>query len=266
MLDDGEIRRRTTDIIQRFDVRPPNPDLPARALSGGNQQKLIIGREFELNPKLLLVSQPTRGVDIGAIEFIHREAREAARCRLRGAAGVCRARGSDVAVRPAADYSQGKNRRRSESENRDTRRSRIADDEGPLKLVRELFFPVVAVLAAFVVGGVFILAIGESPLETYRLMIGSALWWPDGIGYTLFLATPLIFTGLAVSVAFRAGLLNIGAEGQLYVAAFATAWVGIVFANLPAVVLVPHVLRCGDAGGRHLGRDSRNSEGAVRIA
>jgi len=43
------------------------------ALSGGNQQKLIIGREFELDPKLLLVSQPTRGVDIGAIEFIHRK-------------------------------------------------------------------------------------------------------------------------------------------------------------------------------------------------
>ena len=48
-------------------------ELPARALSGGNQQKLIIGREFELPPKLLLVSQPTRGVDIGAIEFIHRK-------------------------------------------------------------------------------------------------------------------------------------------------------------------------------------------------
>ncbi len=73
VLDEGEIRRRTVDIIGRFDVRPPNPVLPARALSGGNQQKLIIGREFELNPKVLLVSQPTRGVDIGAIEFIHRQ-------------------------------------------------------------------------------------------------------------------------------------------------------------------------------------------------
>jgi general nucleoside transport system ATP-binding protein len=73
ILDDREIRRRTVDIISRFDVRPPNPDLPARALSGGNQQKLIIGRELELGPKLLLVSQPTRGVDIGAIEFIHRK-------------------------------------------------------------------------------------------------------------------------------------------------------------------------------------------------
>lgn len=103
----------------------------------------------------------------------------------------------------------------------------------------KLLFPLVAVAAAFVVGGVFVLLIGDNPIETYRLLIGSALWWPDGIGYTLFLATPLIFTGLAVTVAFRAGLLNIGAEGQLYVAAFATAWTGIVFGHLPAAVLLP---------------------------
>jgi len=102
-----------------------------------------------------------------------------------------------------------------------------------------LLFPAIAVFAAFAVGSVFILAIGDNPLVTYGLLVGSALWWPDGIGYTLFLATPLIFTGLAVTVAFRAGLLNIGAEGQLYIAAFATAWTGIVLGNLPAVLLVP---------------------------
>ena len=102
-----------------------------------------------------------------------------------------------------------------------------------------LLFPVIAVVAAFAVGGVFIAAIGDNPFETYSLLVGSALWWPDGIGYTLFLATPLIFTGLAVTVAFRAGLLNIGAEGQLYVAAFATAWTGIVLGNLPAALLIP---------------------------
>ncbi|HEY0050820.1 MAG TPA: heme ABC transporter ATP-binding protein, partial [Pyrinomonadaceae bacterium] len=72
-LNASAIERRTREIIENFDVRPPNPQLAAKALSGGNQQKLIIGREFELNPKLLLVSQPTRGVDIGAIEFIHRK-------------------------------------------------------------------------------------------------------------------------------------------------------------------------------------------------
>ena len=73
LLDEEAIARRADVILRDFDVRPPNPALPARALSGGNQQKLIIGREFELPPVLLLISQPTRGVDIGAIEFIHRK-------------------------------------------------------------------------------------------------------------------------------------------------------------------------------------------------
>ena len=73
LLDNAAIRSRANEIIEGFDVRPANPDLPARSLSGGNQQKLIIGREFKVDPKLLLVSQPTRGVDIGAIEFIHRK-------------------------------------------------------------------------------------------------------------------------------------------------------------------------------------------------
>jgi len=73
LMNSTAITTRVNAIITNFDVRPPVASLPAKALSGGNQQKLIIGREFELNPKLLLVSQPTRGVDIGAIEFIHRK-------------------------------------------------------------------------------------------------------------------------------------------------------------------------------------------------
>jgi general nucleoside transport system ATP-binding protein len=72
-LDDNAINERVNGIIKTFDVRPPDASLPSKALSGGNQQKLIIGREFQVHPKLLLVSQPTRGVDIGAIEFIHRK-------------------------------------------------------------------------------------------------------------------------------------------------------------------------------------------------
>ncbi|MDQ1639390.1 MAG: ral nucleoside transport system permease protein [Pyrinomonadaceae bacterium] len=108
-----------------------------------------------------------------------------------------------------------------------------------MKLLRELLFPLIAVIAAFIVGGILILIIGDDPIVAYKLLIGSALSWPDGIGYTLFYATPLIFTGLAVLVALRCGLLNIGAEGQLYVAAFATAWVGITFAHLSAWLLLP---------------------------
>jgi ABC-type uncharacterized transport system permease subunit len=105
--------------------------------------------------------------------------------------------------------------------------------------VKNLVYPVIAVIAAFLVGAIVVLLIGDDPILTYELLIGSALSWPDGIGYTLFYATPLIFTGLAVAVAFRCGLLNIGAEGQLYIAAFATAWAGITFANLPSWILVP---------------------------
>jgi simple sugar transport system ATP-binding protein len=58
--------------MQSYDVRPGNPDLKAGSFSGGNQQKLVLAREMEHDPDLLVVGQPTRGVDIGAIEFIHR--------------------------------------------------------------------------------------------------------------------------------------------------------------------------------------------------
>jgi simple sugar transport system ATP-binding protein len=59
--------------MERFDVRPPIPTLVAKSFSGGNQQKIVVAREIERNPDLLLVGQPTRGVDIGAIEFIHKQ-------------------------------------------------------------------------------------------------------------------------------------------------------------------------------------------------
>ncbi|MGB8956747.1 MAG: ABC transporter ATP-binding protein [Tumebacillaceae bacterium] len=60
-------------LIQQFDVRTPSEHTPARALSGGNQQKGIIAREVDRNPDLLIAAQPTRGLDVGAIEFIHKK-------------------------------------------------------------------------------------------------------------------------------------------------------------------------------------------------
>jgi simple sugar transport system ATP-binding protein len=59
-------------LIKEFDIRTPSPSTPARNLSGGNQQKIIVAREMAVQPRVLLAAQPTRGVDIGAIEFIHR--------------------------------------------------------------------------------------------------------------------------------------------------------------------------------------------------
>jgi ABC-type uncharacterized transport system permease subunit len=96
-----------------------------------------------------------------------------------------------------------------------------------MKILREILSPLIAVIAAFIVGGAIILALGDNPFEAFGLLLSNSFGSVKDIGWTLHYATPLIFTGLAVAVAFRCGLLNIGAEGQIYVAAFATAWVGI---------------------------------------
>jgi simple sugar transport system ATP-binding protein len=72
-LDRAAIAKYAREQIQAFDIRPPDPSLPARALSGGNQQKVVVAREMGggRDYSVLLASQPTRGVDVGAIEFIH---------------------------------------------------------------------------------------------------------------------------------------------------------------------------------------------------
>jgi len=72
-LDKAAMIRTCEEHIEKFDIRPPNPNLKASGFSGGNQQKLVLAREMEQDPDVLLVGQPTRGVDIGAIEFIHKQ-------------------------------------------------------------------------------------------------------------------------------------------------------------------------------------------------
>jgi general nucleoside transport system ATP-binding protein len=73
LLDQGRMIADLKDKMGKYDVRPPNPRLKTANFSGGNAQKIVLAREIERDPELLLVGQPTRGVDIGAIEFIHRQ-------------------------------------------------------------------------------------------------------------------------------------------------------------------------------------------------
>jgi simple sugar transport system ATP-binding protein len=70
-LDSRKLAEAATRAVRDYDVRPPDLDMPAGKLSGGNQQKLIVAREFQREPHMLIAAQPTRGVDVGAIEFIH---------------------------------------------------------------------------------------------------------------------------------------------------------------------------------------------------
>ena len=77
MLDHTRIASNASARIRTFDIRPPDASLPSRALSGGNQQKIVIAREMGRDFTVLIAAQPTRGVDVGAIEFIHDQLRRA---------------------------------------------------------------------------------------------------------------------------------------------------------------------------------------------
>ncbi len=121
--------------------------------------------------------------------------------------------------------------------------------------------PALNLVAAFLVSGLVVLFIGENPIEAVKIIIWGSLGWNEGIGFTLFYATNFIFTGLAVAVAFHAGLFNIGGEGQAYIGGLGVAfacllldryvpwWVTLPFAVLGAAAtgaawaLVPALLQ-----------------------
>lgn len=113
---------------------------------------------------------------------------------------------------------------------------------------QEVLIPIVAVFLALLVGSGFILLVGENPLMAYSVLFRESLGSTKNIATTLQRATPLIFTGLAVAFAFRGGLFNIGAEGQLYIGAFAAAWVGFTF-DLPRLIHLPLAVFAGMVGG-----------------
>jgi len=104
------------------------------------------------------------------------------------------------------------------------------------------------VLALFL-GGVIIAVSGKDPVNAYKVLFTAAFGTDRAIANTLLSATPLIFTGLATLVAFRAGIFNVGVEGSLYMGAFATAYVGFTFTDLPGFILVPLAFAAGGIVG-----------------
>ncbi len=116
------------------------------------------------------------------------------------------------------------------------------------KAARQILPTVVALGLVFMLGILVIAILGENPFDVFRLILVGTLASVDDFGYVLFNATPLIFTGLAVAIAFKCGLFNIGCEGQLYAGAFAAAWVGFHF-NLPAILLIPLCIGAAMAAG-----------------
>jgi simple sugar transport system permease protein len=117
------------------------------------------------------------------------------------------------------------------------------------ELVEQIATPLVSVVIALVISSVIIWAVGYDPIKAFSALFVGAFGGPRQIGETLLRATPLIFTGLAVAYGFRAGLFNIGAEGQLFMGGLTAAWLGIVLAGLPTIVIIPVILIAGALAG-----------------
>ncbi len=106
-------------------------------------------------------------------------------------------------------------------------------------LFQAAFKPFIMILFALMIGAVLIINAGENPFTAYGIMIQGAFGTLNGFLTTLAKATPLIFTGLAASIAAEVGVFNIGVEGQLYFGALAAGVVGSSCGTLPAVILIP---------------------------
>ena len=113
----------------------------------------------------------------------------------------------------------------------------------------ELWTSVGAVMMALIIGGLLIAGHGVNPFLAYGALIQGAFGSVNSLGETVARMCPLLLAGLAVTLAFQAGLWNIGAEGQLYLGALAATWGGLTFSGLPAYLLLPLMILGGFVGG-----------------
>ncbi|HZU14864.1 MAG TPA: ATP-binding cassette domain-containing protein [Chloroflexota bacterium] len=288
ILRPGLMLRWARHLIRRYDIRGARPASPVGSLSGGNMQKVVLAREMELHPRLLIAAQPTRGVDIGATEFVHnallaqRDAGAAIllisadlneirtlsdrilvmyRGRIMGEYSPA-ASDSELGLAMAGVTGEGEHAEEPpvpddasqaarampsvdidhELENGEGEKPLSGESVGTGAVARALGAavsqPAVAIIGALLLGILVILATGDNPLQAYQYFLAGPLSTSVDIGNTLATLSPLLLAALSVLVSFRAGIFNIGAEGQLYLGAFAAAWVGFTFTHWPGPLII----------------------------
>ncbi len=117
------------------------------------------------------------------------------------------------------------------------------------RMWRSISVPLVAVILGLIIGALLLIASGSNPITAYSALLKGAFGSPIAVQRTLEKATPLIFSGLAVAFAFKAGLFNIGAQGQLLIGAVVAAYIGFSFEGLPAIIHAPLALIIGGLAG-----------------
>ena len=328
-----QMRRLARGVVNRFGVQAVAVTDPLRSLSGGNQQKLVVGRELSRGPELFVAAQPTRGLDVAAAAFVHSELAElrrrgagvllvslelteilaladrivvmsggqiagettpgevdvttlgrwmtgggldgrarTGRSRLMSATGNdSRPPGPQSAEPqpadpqpadpqssdprpgayppPAGEPSRGmaaELQRTLDSAGSTVARSAAADLAQGAGRAAAIF--VATVLAALVLAAPLIIAAGSDPFAAYGALYDGSLGGQRPVAETLVSMTPLLFGGLAVAIAFQAGLFNIGVEGQLVAGGLAAGVVAIKVSTwAPAHVLL--ALLAGAAAG-----------------
>ena len=309
-------------VVKKFDVRAAGPGAIIGQLSGGNMQKVIVAREFEARPKVLLAAQPTRGLDIGATEFVHSRLRAArqngtgvllvsadlsellsladrivvmyrggivgefppeegrvgdigmAMAGIGAGIGAGSDRDADGAKAAPAVAANRSDQARSQpattgpdrllsawkaqrwqipieateadevtrSRHRGWEQLRNAMGERARAGIRRsgsnVAQPAVAVVLALLVGMVIITSIGQNPFSAYKYFLLSSFNGVNNFGNMVVQLTPLLFVAASVIISFRAGIFNVGAEGQLYVGGFAGVLVAITFKSLPGPLLI----------------------------
>ena len=118
---------------------------------------------------------------------------------------------------------------------------------------KKIGVPFTSIVLALIIGGLLMAVSGSDPFEAYGALFKSAFGSMKGIGRTLEKATPMIFSGLAVTFAFKAGLFNIGTQGQLLMGAITSAYLGFAITGLPAIIHVPLALLGGALAGAMFG-------------
>ena len=107
------------------------------------------------------------------------------------------------------------------------------------KILAQLLKPLAAIAAALLVGAVLILYAGANPVMAYKSLLTGAFGSFYNFTEVLVKASPLWLAGLGVALSFKAGIFNVGAEGQIMMGALATTWIGVVLGNLPMIILLP---------------------------
>lgn len=121
--------------------------------------------------------------------------------------------------------------------------------EGLIKTLKEIAYPLIAILISFIAGGILVYSFGKNPVVAYTALFKGSLGDWNKFGETLVTVTPLILTGLSIAFGFKCNLFNIGVEGQFIIGSIAAVWAGWAFAGLPATLHVILTLLVGALAG-----------------